>query len=471
MKNRKFGSMITGLTAIIAVCGILGAAGYLTRHRHTYEWVKVKEAGCTETGWEQSICAECGEVYETRVIGAHGHTAGEWLSVKEPSCETVGEKALLCTVCGAVIETEVMEAMGHTADEWKTTREPTCTEDGVRSLLCARCGDVLETAEIPQTEHRFPAEWTVIREPSCTDEGIWEKTCTDCGKTVTEQLPMTAHCFGAWSKSGGGEQTRTCTVCGYREVIESGITPEQETFDALVGTVAGKYKNVSVTYINPAAGDICSCGNSGVYLTQSTIKAAYCAYLVHIDADISETIRLDTPIKESGSGVLVAENVGKSYTVETLIQYVLKYSDNQAYYMLVCKYGKDGYNAFIREEIGTENPLLSEGALFSYATSAEMAKVMCYIYDHREECAYLISCMSSPLGMIDRGTDKPVAQKYGYNIGNYHDIAIVYDDVPYILSVFTNESANTDVFEKITEAIGKFHETVKTGSSEKGISA
>ena len=231
-------------------------------------------------------------------------------------------------------------------------------------------------------------------------------------------------------------------------------------FDSLVGTVAKKYKNVSVTYLNPVTGETYTCGNTDQYLTQSTIKAAYCAYLVYSGAKMTDTIKLTTPVKASGSGVLVAKNVGKSYTIKTLINYVLKYSDNQAYYMLLNKYGRTGYNSFIKNVIGITNPTLTGTSMFSYATSAEMAKVMAYIYNNRTACSYLITCMSSEEAYIALGTTNSVAQKYGYNTGSYHDIAIVYDDVPYVLSIFTNEDATSDVFKKVTEKVQQFHDKV-----------
>lgn len=448
---------------ILAMGSTACAAAYQSQHIHSYTWVSVKLPTCTEDGEERYICTGengCGNNFGVRGVKASGHTDGNWTVSKEPTCEEAGEETLLCSVCGEITEKRELAAPGHTDGQWVTSEAPTCTAAGVSSLSCSVCGGLLKAKAIPPLGHMYPGTWTVIREASCREEGIRKKRCSRCGHEISERTAKKEHLYGPWRAAASGSEKRVCTVCGHEEIVKGRLHTYQALFETLVLPVAENYKNVSVTYRNPASGETFSCGTADAYLTQSTIKAAYCAYLVYAGVDMSDTITLSQPVMKSASGILVEENIGERFSIETLIDYALRHSDNQAYYMLVSRYGRNGYNSFIQKVIGISHPLLSGSSLFSYASSSEMAEVMSYIFQHSSACAGLISSMSSLNALIADGTDNPVAQKYGYSTDSYHDIAIIYDNVPYILSIFTNEASGTDAFEKITKAVEVFHETI-----------
>ena len=49
-----------------------------------------------------------------------------------------------CTVCGEILETQIIPAIGHSYSEWAVTKEPTETEQGERKKVCEHCGHTVE---------------------------------------------------------------------------------------------------------------------------------------------------------------------------------------------------------------------------------------------------------------------------------------------------------------------------------------
>ena len=111
----------------------------------------------------------------------------------------------------------------HTFSDWTVTTPATCTAEGVEKRTCTVCGEE-ETRKTEKTDHSL----THIEEKStCTVAGVSYDICGECSATFNYTvLPLSAHSFSAWATtkeptdSEAGEETRTCTVCGFEEKRE-----------------------------------------------------------------------------------------------------------------------------------------------------------------------------------------------------------------------------------------------------------
>ena len=185
----------TGLTAGVkcSVCDetltaqqIVPALGHVEA-----DWVVEKEANCTENGLKTKTCSRCGEVYESEIIPATGHTVVVDEAV-EPTCTQTGlTEGSHCSVCNEVlVAQEVVAALGHTAGEWVVVTPATCTDDGLRTKSCTVCGEILEQEAIPATGHT-PGEWIVKTPATTTTTGLEVLYCSVCGELLDERIiPM-----------------------------------------------------------------------------------------------------------------------------------------------------------------------------------------------------------------------------------------------------------------------------------------
>ena len=98
----------------------------------THNWVAgtVHAPTCTEAGYTEYECSECGETKQDDVTAALGHDYGAWTVVTPASCLTAGEERRVCSHDSSHIETRPIAALGHSY------------VDGI----CERCG-----AEEPST--------------------------------------------------------------------------------------------------------------------------------------------------------------------------------------------------------------------------------------------------------------------------------------------------------------------------------
>lgn len=158
-------------------------------HKSTHTNI-TKQATCSETGVEDTVCDVCNETVATKEIAKTAHSFDEGIVTTEPNCTEDGVKTYTCTVCGET-KTEPVDALGHDYDDGKVTKEPTCDEKGETTFTCTRCGDTY-TNEIPAKGHSFD-DGTVTTEPTCTEDGVKTYICTDCGETKTESVSALGH--------------------------------------------------------------------------------------------------------------------------------------------------------------------------------------------------------------------------------------------------------------------------------------
>ena len=145
----------------------------------------------------------------------------------------------------------------------------------------------------------------------------------------------------------------------------------------------------------------------------------------------------------AGAGTIskVADN--KEYSVEELLTAIGKRSDNAASniltYYVTDKNSKD-FQQMIRGLVGTNWDLV--GREFSAKTAALMMEA---IYEQGGEVINFLTDTEFSDSRIPKAIDVKVAHKTGDAYDYRHDVAIVYADRPFILSIFTDGAEHEDI--------------------------
>ena len=183
-----------------------------------------------------------------------------------------------------------------------------------------------------------------------------------------------------------------------------------------------------------------------VYRTQCTIKAPYVKamldYMEENNIPLDKVLYLQSHQKWKGHYVS-GFRTGTAFTIDELMYYAIRNSDNTAYQMLFDYFGPEVLNRN-SEKIGSTLRLGSY--IFGENSASDMAKHYLDIYHYNgkykaefEEDLIYTNC--SP--MIRRGIpdDIVIYRKLGSGgsatIG-YHDCAVVFTDDPYVLVIYTS---------------------------------
>lgn len=163
----------------------------------------------------------------------------------------------------------------------------------------------------------------------------------------------------------------------------------------------------------------------------------------------------------SGSGVIQKSEFGTVYTYLDLLKLSITQSDNVAFAEIRNIYGRAGFNAF-SEKLGVSS---TKKSLYS-ASAREMGAYLWETYSFFESGSDYAEMLKGWMLdtnhriMIPRAVS-PVraANKYGWDLEAYHDMAIVFDDNPYLLVIMTeldNGSGADNSF--IRELAGKIND-------------
>lgn len=195
-----------------------------------------KEATCYEEGYTGDICcSDCNAVITAgTVIEKDAHNPASVWSTDEnyhwKECQTVGcgniidkaahsggeatcTKRAVCEVCG--VEYGNVNPNNHINTEIRNAVEATCTQDGYTGdTYCKDCGEKIAEGSVIKAGHNYGDEYKT------DDENHW-KECA-CGNIIEKS----AHNFGGWTitkdatETEKGSKERTCSVCGYKQIIE-----------------------------------------------------------------------------------------------------------------------------------------------------------------------------------------------------------------------------------------------------------
>ena len=165
---------------------LIEAIPQLKEHEHVYEDAIVKPT-CTEKGFTQHTCSECGYVFSDSEIAATGHSWSAWKEVRAASTTGAGEKSRSCLICGKTVSESIpMIVQLHTHSYTETVIEPTCTEVGYTAYVCS-CGDRYTANETPKRGHLY-GNWETTKQPTAIEAGERQCVCSRCNYVHIESI-------------------------------------------------------------------------------------------------------------------------------------------------------------------------------------------------------------------------------------------------------------------------------------------
>ncbi len=255
------------------------------------------------------------------------------------------------------------------------------------------------------------------------------------------------------------------------------------------------YPEISVYYADLEKGYCYSWNGDQSYSSASCVKAGYALSILkaasaekaEYDRLLAEYIAQNGPVDvlpdytwtydfdrvftyteadyRAGSGIIKNQEYGVQYTHLELFELLLKESDNVAFGELREVYGIELLRTMVKE-LGTKSMKYSN---VYNASAKDLGIILKEIYRFTEGSAYYGPFMKETMKdsihtvMIGYGVaPKKIAHKYGWDTDAYHDMAIVYDDHPYVL-VFMSDmdeggSAVNNYVQKVTGLVDDLHE-------------
>ncbi len=188
-----------------------------------------------------------------------------------------------------------------------------------------------------------------------------------------------------------------------------------------------------------------------LYYVQEQLNAGQVA-LNTIVKYTAESISFNGAYKVSGSGSLSKTPDNKDYTIEELINKTAKESDNVASNLLSYYIANKFDDDFFQVTTAVTGSKLD---MVSRETSAQVAgKMMEALY---EQNGYVIESLLSTQfdnQRISQDIPVPVAHKIGDADDVKHDVAIVYAESPFVLSIFTDKSSYDEITQIANDIYG-----------------
>ncbi len=168
-----------------------------------------------------------------------------------------------------------------------------------------------------------------------------------------------------------------------------------------------------------------------------------------------------------GSGVIQKSEYGTEYTYLDLLKLTVTKSDNIAFYELRKSYGTKGFFAFC-ESLGVKSPQRSLYNLSAAECAIFLKETYEYFQSGSKYAGLLREWMQSTNHriMLPHALKSPVANKYGWDLGAYHDMGVVFHEHPYILVIMTeleNGSAEDNKFiRSLAKRVEAVHEEINS---------
>lgn len=168
--------------------------------------------------------------------------------------------------------------------------------------------------------------------------------------------------------------------------------------------------------------------------------------------DISEEIVYDkATMYKPGSGKIQSMDDGTTFTIKDFFEYTLLYSDNVAYQQLRKRYGYSTMTA-LASKLGTRTLLLGGNSMSARDAGTLFKEIYRFVQNDEEfDNASYGNLMKNAMlqgnhtVIIPAGVSPSRAMhKYGWDTGAYHDAAVVLDENPYVLAVFSDLDVGGD---------------------------
>ncbi|MGL4697324.1 serine hydrolase [Enterococcus larvae] len=251
------------------------------------------------------------------------------------------------------------------------------------------------------------------------------------------------------------EDSKTTAEKKFYEQVQKAIDKASASFD---GTMA-------ITYVDLTTETQLSINDEKEFYTASTIKVPLAMMVADkVNEGVLKwtdkiTYKEDTDYEEGTGRIL--NDIQPSYTLQTLQEYNITYSDNIAKNMLYGLFGGNDqakrqlYRYFFNREADVEDTKF---------TSADGAEILLRLYEEKEtnkEYQKIYDYMKKTV-FHERLETSLTTGKVAHKIGSYdndiHDIGILESSHPFILSVFTNGENGKEAISAITDQLWKLQE-------------
>lgn len=261
----------------------------------------------------------------------------------------------------------------------------------------------------------------------------------------------------------------------YNDCINRKATDADYTLDILnaqkeLTDYIKKNYSASVSYEDLTYGYTFNYNENTVYYAASTIKALGALYIYTNAAEgkinLDETITYSSRFKVSYSSGVSKHKLGSKIKIRDLVKYSIIYSDNSAHQMLISYIGKSKLKEF-GKSLGAKNTL-NGGDNFGNTSSADgliyMKAVNNFIENNgelgEELKGFFVTSHQKELSV----NNLAVAHKYGLYKKYYHNMGIVYDEKPYVVSIMTLEGTDQKAraVKNISAKVYELHNLFKT---------
>lgn len=254
--------------------------------------------------------------------------------------------------------------------------------------------------------------------------------------------------------------------CLNRPISESDNSDEVLLeIDELTSYLEKEY-DVSLIYEDLNLGFKYSYNTDEVYYGASVIKALDALYIYTKAAageiNLDDKMTYSSKYKWSSSREMSKYKYGDEVTIRDLVKYAVTVSDNSAHQMLVSYIGRHNLKSF-GNSLGATTTLTGNSDNFGNISATDaliyMKEINKFINENEELGeelkSYFVVADQNGLEFPDLGIQ--AAHKYGEYKYYYHDIGIVYDKNPYIITILTLEG-NKNFVEIIKDINSRIYE-------------
>ena len=223
----------------------------------------------------------------------------------------------------------------------------------------------------------------------------------------------------------------------------------------------------SFLYYDLFSGFTVSYNENSPIFAASTIKAPAVIYIYEMasigEINLDEELLYTSSFYRGGTGVLKNKPVNTKYTIEELVQYAIYDSDNIAYSMLMNRFGRENIRDFWKSK-GTEY-IFTTNTIWGYVSANDALIYMKELYrfsvENKEYGNRLLNHFIKARWKVitDKDGNFNTANKGGWSGVAFHDVAIVFDENPYILIIMSNlgEASYISHFNKTSKLVGDIH--------------
>ena len=260
--------------------------------------------------------------------------------------------------------------------------------------------------------------------------------------------------------------SKTVTVTGALE-----DTQYSEKIAELQNVLNGYSRNISLSVYAIDGSKALYYNTEAEIFGACTVKAAYtlyaCKQMENGNGNLSVPLTYEEKHYEPGTGDMQYSTFGTVFTMETALYKSMSISDNVGYLMAVDYFGRDGYNAYMKE-LGCDSLMIKPTVWSLHTRANDLIKIWCEIYNYfetdTEYSRFLYGACTNTVGNYATAALSGVdySHKQGHNsTGDWlslSDAGIVWKgDTPYIIAILTDapgpSSYDAGVFAQIINIV------------------